>query len=445
MKLSIKIITIIFAIASIVMLLFYPIFLLPFGDDLLYIFQLKSQNILPFCLTMATEIDARIFSPLAILNTSLYKYFSHTTSLYFFTISFLANCYIIYFKLLQLKINDFKTNILFSIFFVFIFFNGLNIVTSEVIYWHAGGYYMLCLTVGLLYIHAILKKSYNTSRYIVYFYLLSILVGTLTYNLTIPLLFFAMINLRKNKNISIHLLLSIIIISLILIIYVFSPGALARTNLNYPLDKKVLIAYFAIIHVLRQYLLLSLNLVLFTLFFSFLVVITKTSKRSIRPDYGLADKFQYLIMAIFSVLPFVVAPGLAANRTALYFMTFLLIFVFLFSKDIFTVLFGEKNIHENYIYLIMFIYFMVHIVEFSDHFYMAYDIRKQFSERQKTIHEAQQKGLKKLVLKPYNFEKFVPYTLYAMKEFDLTTDMNSWQNIEYKAIYNIDTIIVSTK
>jgi hypothetical protein len=94
----------------------------------------------------------------------------------------------------------------------------------------------------------------------------------------------------------------------------------------------------------------------------------------------------------------------------------------------------------------MFSFFVYHIFTFSDHIYVAFDLKKQNNSRLQILSNAKRNNIDTVNLSAFKFElKDIPFSLDFVKETDINNDSNNQQIMHYKNIYNVKKIVVEKK
>ena len=434
---------------SLLFILFYAFILWAWGDDMLYIHILSKKSLIDFTLNEGKTIDARWLTPLAFIRNFVFKYIPHSFAISFYILIYFISTYLLFFKLLEINISDKKEKFIFWTFFSLILFYGLNKITGQVIFWQAGAYYSLNLFFGLLWIIYFKKITFQkkSNKTIIIFILFSLLAGTLTYNLSVALVTYAVltyiINSFKNYEKTIIGLIIIITVTFILIL---SPSALNRaTDTELSLFQQVMGVFRAFIHVPKNYFSNSYTLIILLALFSITYYFYNPKKNlsdiNIKGFKSLINYLFFPLIAFSTIAPFLVAPHLASLRTALYFMIFGSLFVLNFYNDILTRILKMETPLKNLSGIIILFFFIFHIFIFADHYYIAYDIKKQHKERHNYLIEKAKNNVNYVELKPYNFQ-FTPFTLQFLKSVEPTNNYRNYRNVHYQICYGIDTIII---
>lgn len=439
------------SIFSLVFIVGYCFVLWPWADDMLYRHSLKNVSIWDFTLNEGKTIDSRWLTPLAFIRNIFFKYVPHQLGLVFYLLIFYTNTWIILFKILNYEFVDKIEAFIFYSFFTLSVFYGLNVVVSEVIFWQAGAYYQLNLFAGLLAISAANKSDENSRFKKSLNYLLFAICGTLTYNLSFPIFLYLILLLAQNyfgikKEKVQQIVICLLLMFSVMCLMIFMPSTFNRVEGNYDLATRLLIALRAFVHVPIEYLSYTYS-IYFMILFVFVYVIYNPIKINEDFDFSSNGKilkyFTYPILSIATIFPFLIAANLASKRTSLYFIIFLSIFIIIISRDFISRILVSLKPFKNIAFVIILFFNIFHLYSFSDHYYMAYGVRKQYLARDQYLKKAYLAGIKKIYVPKYQFEMFVPFSLNSLKDFELTTDSKIWKNTQYQYVYGIDSILVN--
>ena len=450
MNKNLKIILFITAVIGLSMVLLYSFMLWPWGDDMAYRFSLKHRLFFDSTLNEGLKFDARLLTPIAFFRNFIYKFVSHGLAIFSYVIVFYLSTFLIFNYIIKTAFNDWIDKFIFYSFFTQIIFYSLNFITSEILFWEAGGYYTLNLLVGLLWMICFDKISNfdkPNNKFFALYILLSILAGTLTYNITIALMSYAIIKYILNdiKNIKISAF-GFLLLTCAAIILIFSPGALQRTAYNnLDLFHKIMGVMVAFIQVPATYADYSLKLILLMILYTFTYYIYSPDNQYITISSSgyrsVINYFCFAILAFSTIAPFLIARHLASPRTATYFIIFITIFIFNFYIDIYNKIIALKTPSKNLSGTFILFFFIYHIFSFSNHYYVAYDLRKQHIERDTLLRSEAAKKSKFVELKPYFFQ-YDTFSLYSLKNAEPTDNPKNFQNDHYQLVYGIDTIII---
>lgn len=438
----------ILSLVCLISLVLYCFMLWPWADDFVYIQALKNNSLWEFTIYEGTHVDSRWMSPLAFIRNIIFKYLSHQLALIFYLVIFYINSALILFEVLHYRFGGIKENIIFYTFFTLTLFYGLNIVVSEVIFWQAGAYYQLNLLVGLVAIIILEKSKFHCSILFKSFSIfIFILCGTLTYNLSISLLFYGIILLLTQEfTPKKYFVFLLFLLTVTMLLMVLMPASLNRVSGNYSFIKRTLIALRAFVHVPAEYFRNAYSVFTMSLFsFVFYLYSPVSYQKDVEVNSlkNLLFIFRYPILALSTIIPFLIAPDLASKRTSLYFMIFIGLFILISTRHLFGRVFQNLLPLKNISLLIIFIFLVFHLYTIADHFYIAYDLKKQYVQRVSHLKKMAKLGAKKVIIEPYKFEMFIPFSLQSLRDFELTKERNDWRNNQYQSIYNIDTVLVA--
>jgi hypothetical protein len=223
---------------------------------------------------------------------------------------------------------------------------------SETVYWGTGGAYSFDLLLATLWIVWFLKTKKQSSSTLTKFllFLFSFVVGATTQNLTLGILALLFVTLvihwltNEKGSIGFYSLLFIAVF-LGLLFITLAPGNLLRLHKTgvQTEETTIFLLIKSYLQVLLAYLKISLVLIGLSIMSGFGTYFL------IYPNYKLKWEFSYsipktkfqiavflkdfkwLIVSLSTVLPFMIAPGMAFPRTSLFFMYFLLLFIVYFT------------------------------------------------------------------------------------------------------------------
>ncbi len=438
------------ALASIlsILIIFRLTFFTPICcDDLYFRKILANQDPLKFAISYVLHFDPRSLTPLAIITSFIYKTLSHPIALVFYNTVFLLTSFLLFKNFIASKIKSLNNIIGFTLFYVLIFY-GLNVLTGEIFYWEAGAFYVLNLFFAVLW-YLVWRKiiKYETSKLSqIIYWLLTILAGSFTYNLTIIILTFLALDTitTLNKRRKIINILSFLIINLIMVSIIMIPSSLNRTNFfELPLNKQIFYIFVSLIHIPKHYFKLSIPMILSMTLFSFILFLIRPKQRTDLKFKSWRDLIRFftpLILALSSIAPFLIARHLASPRTALYFVLLVGFWWMKFSYELFNLLFTLRKPAINFANIIILLIFTIHIIGFADHYYIAYDITKQMKKRYELLAQAAKEGKQEVIVPKLNFQ-FVPFTLYYFYNNDLKSEPYRWQNTQMERVFGIKKII----
>jgi len=444
MNKSIDKVIFILIITSFLIIFVYPFFLFPCCDDMFYRHIIKDKNIINFTLSEGLHIDSRWLTPLAFIRNIIFKFLPHSIALIFYLTTFFVALWI----LLKALDNNSKNWIFISLFLLIEFY-GINKISSETIYWEAGGYYVLNLLVVAIWFWTLENFLNNSNKKNFYFYLISSLfAGTLSYNFTAGLLvygFIKAITLPKFNKRAIWGLLIIITLQLVLVML---PSSTSRTDLlNLPMPKIVLNIFKNTFRVSFNYINISKWAVLAGIILGFFKSLIKENKEindlKISNWKDLLNYFVLPLSAFATISPFLIAPHLASPRTALLFTILMSLFFYKLSYDFVNIVL-KPTIAPNLFKVLTIILLTVHILYFLNVIYITYDVKKQYLARYKFLKEQAKLNKSKVYVKPISYQE-VPFSLNYFYQNDLTENTNSWKNNQYETVFGIDTILISTQ
>lgn len=443
----------VFSFLGILLVTMFSFMLWPWGDDMIVRHDLQRMSLIDYTIENGINWDARILTPIGFIQNFFFKYIPHNLLILNYVIIFFASTYLIYKYIIKVEIKDCKMNFIFYVFFSLLLFYGLNKAVGEVIYWGSGALYILNLFAGLLWIvfhDHVLTVQDNNKPILVGFLLLSIFAGTLTYNLSLALLGYGFLFLFMEKP-----MLKIRVVGLFLMLLgffalVLSPGAFKRVNGCGVLDEYAIKSYvfnllYAFVEVPQKY--FSFGCIAFLLIFLFTLTLKiylpqKMGCQVVGDDLKSFLKFiVFAVIAILTIVPFLIAHQLAVPRTSIYFTFFLTIFFFHFYSWFFESVFAWSVGCENLAGMIILVFFICHCFLFSRHFYVVNDLKIQYKIRDKYLIEQASSGQKFVEITPYNFKDDV-FSLSMLKQSEPTKDTRNYKNVFYQKYYGIDSVVI---
>jgi len=162
------------------------------GDDICYRNELARYTVLKKAWLQYLFWDGRSLSIPSLVQLTALKYFPAPFVSLIWTLSFLGSVYLIL-KILQLdfnvQLNFFSFGILSAILWL-----GMWKLIPDILYWPTGGWYCMMLLLALIWIYFLNKEmkeqNFNQAK-IIFIFILSILCGTNSHNIIIPLIFIA--------------------------------------------------------------------------------------------------------------------------------------------------------------------------------------------------------------------------------------------------------------
>lgn len=409
-------------------------------DDFIFEYQISTKGIWGFMIDMYKNWDGRNLTIQSFIHLIFIKYLPHKIVIFIWTLLFIFNNILIISLIKKdfLKVKEkLKIDILIALILNIFIFYGLKTYISEIVFWKVGGVYLIHTLFALLWIHLLLLEKNNS----VLFALFSIIVGTLSQNLSIPLLFLIIVNFivskKENKKPNIKFFLLNLLCIIIGIAFVsFSPGTFIRANswdnsFNFNIIK--IIGYG--IGITKRYFLYNWFLFLLSPFVALIFrnIYTQTTKK-----IKTIDGVIWIVFGFVSILPMVLVPNETPTRTSLFFGLFVFVgLTILFYKISYQL---ENKINKNIINSLLLLFLIFHLFSIKNHYKVAINIEKQMKERYKTIEKSKNEEI--VYLKPLKFDS-EPFSLNISK-YDITKDPNFWVNNEWQLYFNKKQIILNS-
>jgi hypothetical protein len=324
------------------------------SDDYAFMVKLDQKGILGNCVYGYLTWDGRFLAMAAFVQCFLLKYIQIQGVTFFWALTFVGSgFFLVKILLLELELTIAKNlQLLLGLLLTTVFWLGSYRHISETVYWGTGGAYSFDLLLATLWIVWFLKTKKQSSSTLTKFllFLFSFVVGATTQNLTLGILALLFVTLvihwltNEKGSIGFYSLLFIAVF-LGLLFITLAPGNLLRLHKTgvQTEETTIFLLIKSYLQVLLAYLKISLVLIGLSIMSGFGTYFL------IYPNYKLKWEFSYsipktkfqiavflkdfkwLIVSLSTVLPFMIAPGMAFPRTSLFFMYFLLLFIVYFT------------------------------------------------------------------------------------------------------------------
>lgn len=322
------------AIVFILLIVTGALFCWIYGDDYLYKFQMRGISPLEFIVNLYYQHDGRHLSPFGVIQMFMIKYLSAPPGILIYLAAYIVASLIIF----KMIIRDVAMNMRFNITSFGIFTAGLLVglwpLYKDVLYWLTGGAYMLALlqAVTLVYLFEVLKtrcSSVNNVRSI----LLGICVFVLalnTQNVMLPVLgwiaFRIYLKAQKANKWSLIIQFIMPVICAVLVTNL-APGNFKRiTAEQSPLEFDALEVIETFIFIVGKFLRYSkwalLGGVLVGMYLSVEQAYHRHVSRSKMKLLGFRVLY-FVILAVLSLMPFILVPDMARIRVYFFGMIFL--------------------------------------------------------------------------------------------------------------------------
>lgn len=315
------------------------------ADDYSFLLDLNKYGVLDNCLRLYKVWDGRFLSVGAFVQGFLINHVKIEVITFFWNILFLISGYVLFnIVIVELKLEiDKNTKFLLCLVTSVCFWLGSYLHTNQTIYWATGGVYSFNLFLGVFWILFYLKINLKTNLKFILFLIFSFITGATTQNLTIGLITLVFINifinfLERNKSeIKFNVIILLFLISGLSVL-MLSPGNAIRIA-EFPEFNSNNITFLGLLKnftvVIENYYLRSKYLIILTFvcgiafrilikldLFSFLKINFNTISFVI-----IIKNIKWLLVSLSTLTPFIFIPSLAVDRTLIYFMAFIVIFI----------------------------------------------------------------------------------------------------------------------
>lgn len=345
-----KLILNIAGILSIFLILSLNINVFYWADDYSIMNEINDFGIFKRCVNGFYTWDGRYLTPAAFLQGFFLSALPVGIITLFWNLCFLASGIYMYFILKEENntIIISRSSIYLPLLFAIAFWLGSYKHITQTIYWATGGVYSFNLLLGavwLFWFYKIQKSEAFLSRAM--FLFSTIFIGLTTQNLTIGLMTLLLLTIindtlkKENKNQALNVLLLLIILGGTIFLST-APGNFIRikeinnsslTDISiWQIAKNLCIIAFAYLKVILLMLPIAISVGIVCLTekgrtistaFRKIVVIPRTKAQII----VFIEDYKYLLAALSTILPLVTIPGVASERTSIYFMFFLFLFI----------------------------------------------------------------------------------------------------------------------
>ncbi|WP_298119860.1 DUF6056 family protein [Flavobacterium sp.] len=432
------------------------------SDDYAFMVKLNQKGVLENCIYGYNTWDGRFLTLAAFFQGFLLHYVKIEAVTFFWTITFVLSCFFLV-KILQQELKI-KTNkqVFFWFLLTTVFWLGCYQHFSETVYWGTGGIYSLDLLLGAIWIYWYSKLNVNnfTISKKIYFILFSFIVGATTQNLTIALLSLIFIDiiiklLKKEKRmIGFYSLLFVVVFGGMLFISL-APGNFTRiekTGIS-SIDLSFLSLIKGFLQVGFAYAKISIVLILLSIIVAvgMVLIIMPNAKLTTKSLFffprnkilfiKFLSDYKWFLVSLSTILPFIIAPGLAFPRTALFFMYFLLLFIITFVYKLFSI--DEKQIvSTNFKAIsvnIMFSFIFIIAIGFGVYnFIKGTELKKFISSREQLLQKS--KG-KTVTIKLVNPE--MESSCYDITDLSfIENERVAWRRLRLEEYYKVKKIIV---
>jgi hypothetical protein len=428
-----------FSVFIIILILVLNLNTFYWADDYAILNEINSLGIFERCRNGYFNWDGRYLTPASFIQGFLLKYLPIQLITLFWNLLFLTSGYII---ALIIENNSkivpntkFPNLLLFRLFITLFFWFASSSHISQTVYWATGGVYSFNLLIGVIWLYYFnIYEQKKANKILLLF--LTLLLSISTQNLILPYIFFIIIkiisNYRSKKQFH-FVLISILVIGFIFLN--FAPGNSIRVNEineNLIVDFNIITLFKFILKTIYLYTKFSVFLILVIFFFNYLFRIKKINlflTFAKKKWITFLNSEIFFFMGISSVIPFVLFPSLASERTSIYFIYFFFLY---FSIKAFPKIINRfSKILENNFKLIIVSYCLLTLF-YCYNFIMGIELKNQMNSREKELISSENKTIKIKLINP----NFIPI-LYNYRDYKNNSD---WALEETKKYYKINDI-----
>lgn len=408
------------------------------ADDYAILNELKEFGVFKRCLNGYLTWDGRYLTPASFIQGYLLNYLPIQLITLIWTCLFLASGFLLVKILENENLMFFKEKshkLLFYLFVILAFWFSSSKHLSQTVFWATGGVYTFNLFIGALWLYLFTIKN-KSKQNLIFLVLISVLTALTTQNLILTLLIFLIIKSFSKEGLFINTLLFIILLSGLLFLN-FAPGNKLRVN---EIDSNLIdningITLFKNLALVTfQYLKHSIFL-----FLTLLIVIAFFNKNINLKQYFFLPKNKkqfitllqqniYLIVAISTIIPFILIPSLASERTSIYFVFFFILYIFKILSDSNIEIFNNRNAIKHLSFVLILTVF------YSYNFILGFQLKNKLTDRATVLKEATEKTVTiKLI------DKNEMPTLFRFREIK---DQNDWVLSEIRKHFNCKEILI---
>jgi len=445
----------ILSIVSLSLIVGLSFFTFPSSDDFSLYMDLSKCSVFEHAGNMYHNWDGRSLSIPALLQYTLLKYCSAQGSTFVWSLSFIFNAFLLLKIILlecAIEIKSKKQLVIFWGYLAITLWLGFYSHISQTVYWSTGGIYSMASSFALAWIYLFLTVVTSTTKQPLAKYLLlivlSVIAGTLSQNLVPALLVFvgyAFISKSSIRKNSLLVFFSILIGACFLYA---APGNYNRASLGpNTLQLQAWKMFYHSAYALTYYEYKSIVLVCLTLAFAFVLlpndiairernVITKATKWNY--FLQIMAKSKWLIIALSTLLIFIVVPDFVSSRTAIFFMFFIVMFIVTtfhwFAKNAWLNTFVQRFNTDHLKQKIKLGAFIAFIAIILLHNYAATHIKSELAVRNKQLQNPANRG-KDLCVSA--IKTAIPFSL---KFDDIKADSTFWINSCVAKYYGLRTV-----
>lgn len=393
------------------------------SDDYAFLLDLNKNGVIKHCVSWYFEWDGRTLTLGGFLQALGLLYLPVEFLTFCWSICFITSGALVFYIIkeeLNLNKQEIKNKYLVITSLIITFWLGCYFILSEVVYWAVGGYYSLTLLFGAIWILFYLKTSnVESSLFKKYcFILFSFIVGASTQNLSIGLIVLVLItiftDILEHKKVKMGFNLSVLIALILGLMFIsLAPGNWLRIQtikneltseltlgIIFRNSLKILYHYFSrAIFLVPLSLLCGISIVFSNYSINKIDFFNISSLHRLKIDFCyLLKKTKWFLVALSTIIPFILFPELVTYRTTIYFLYFLFIYVVLFSikmtKKIFII---DDSKRLNFYGIIGYAFFLLIIISNA---YFAYSnfskgliLKQAIVEREKKLKDVSKESV----------------------------------------------------
>jgi hypothetical protein len=430
------------AIAGIILLSFFSWFSC---DDFCNKSELARYSVFKMAWIEYLNWDGRSLSISSFVQLTALKYFPVELTTGIWASAFVLTVIFI-FKIIQIENPVFykgKNSFVLVAVFCAMLWLGLWKLVPDIIYWSTGGSYSLLNLLGVLWLYIFLRglkaERFNKSN-CVFIFFVSIFLGMNSHNLIVSLLSICLVEagyykiVKKDNCAFVYILCASAGLLISGSVVFFAPGNFIRLSagLHIGSDWNFLIHYLIVL-ARYGYWLFSLLVLCFAVLwltgqnFRLSLKLIRDEARKKQPVFLFFHNHKYFVAAFATIAVFFVTSFFAVPRTAIFFSTFMVIY--LFQKMWITELniFSKRFMAGSMVFLSVFICILIFQMT------KAYSVKQKLSEREKLF--STMKGNDVVV--PSISKSSVPF---AFSFVDVSPDSSYWVNRCVAMHYQLKTI-----
>lgn len=446
------------AIVSLSLIVGFSFFTFPSSDDFSLYMDLSKCSVFEHAGNMYHNWDGRSLSIPALMQYTLLKYCTSQVSTFVWALIFIFNAFLLLKILLfelDVSVKSNKQLLVLWGFTAITLWLGFHGHISQTVYWSTGGIYIMASSFALAWIYCLLKflKS-NTKQHLskqILLFVLSIIAGTLSQNLITALIVFLGICFLLQSVDNRKLGLFVVVFVGLLVgasILLSAQGNYNRASLGpntlqlHPWKMVYHSVYTLAYYCYKSIVLVFLSGVFAVLLFQDVGVNGKSNYISNPTKWNiflqLLANGKWLIVALATLLIFIVVPDFVSSRTAIFFMFFIVLFIVTaihwFAQNTRLNNFLKRFANERLKQKVMLTTFIVFIALISYHYYAANLINAELTERKKQLLNPVNRG-KDVCVAAIQFP--IPFSL---KFDDIKADSTFWINSSVAKYYGLRTV-----